>query len=263
MASAHTNQTPTLGDVDNGAAITTGVRFTVDSDTTITAIRFWVPTTNTGTYTVGLYETTASDGGGSPAGTLLQSASAAAGTLTGGQFNNVAITPQAVVSTKVYTAAVHSSSGRIVASGSVFDEGPISNGGVTLLASGADPNPPGLGTTFNGVFSEGASLTYPVSQFNQTDYFVDVVAGVSVVEGAGLSAATSTDAAAAVVTALAAMSSAGASTGTASGLVRVFGAGLSAAVSAGLITVIADVAGKPVVSFTVARPLVTTSRGAP
>lgn len=261
MVSAHTNQTPASGDVDNGAAITTGVRFTVDSNTTVTAVRFWVPTTNTGTYTVGLYETTASDPGGT--GTLLQTASAASGTLVAGQFNNVSITPQAVTTGKVYTAAVHASSGRIVATSAAFSGAAISNGGITLLQVGTDPNPPGLGTMFNGVFKEGAALAYPDSAFNGTDYFADVVAGTSTVEGAGLSAATSTDTVAALVTVLAAGSSDATSTDTATALVKVFGAGLSAALSGGLLTVIADVAGQPVVTITLAAPLVTTSRGAP
>lgn len=281
MVSAHTVQTPASGNVDNGAAITTGVRFTVDADTTVSAIRFWVPTTNTGTYTVALYETTAADPGGT--GTLLRSASAASGTLTPDTWNNVAITPQAITTGKIYTAAVHSSSGRIVATGAVFSGAGISNGGINLLQNGSDPNPPGLGGAFNGVFIEGASLAYPTTAFNTTDYFVDIVAGAAIVTGAGtsdavtsdtaaalvrvLGAATSdaasSDTAAAIVAVLASVADSAASTATASALVRVFGAGLSAATTTDLLTVLADVAGNPLISITSPRILVTTSRGAP
>jgi hypothetical protein len=284
MVSAHTSQTPASGDVNNGAAITTGVRFTVDSNTTVSAIRFWVPTTNSGTYTVGLYETTTDDDGVTPGtGTLLQSASAASGTLTPDTWNNVSITPQAITTGTVYTAAVHSSSGRIVASNGAFNSAGISNEGINLLQTGADPNPPALGSMFNGVFSEGASLTYPTSTFNGTDYFSDIVAGAAVVTGAGTSDAVSTDTvsalvgvlgagtsdalatstAAALATVLAAGLSAAASTAEGSALVTVLAAALSAATTTDLLTVTADVAGRPVVTTTIALTLVTTSRGAP
>jgi hypothetical protein len=174
VPTAHTSQTPAAGDVNTGAAITTGVRFTVASAVTVSAIAFWVPGTNSGTYTGGLYQTTADDDpAASGTGTLLTSASVGSGSVTAGTWASIPITPQTLSTGTVYTAAVHSSSGRIVATSTGLASS-ISNGGVTLLANGSDPNPPGLGSLANGVFVVGAALAYPVSVFNSTDYFVDV-----------------------------------------------------------------------------------------
>lgn len=176
---AHTTETPTDGNVDNGAAITVGVRFTVDDDEPITHIAFWVPTTNTGTYTVGLYETTSDDDpGGSGTGDELASASVAAGSVTSDAWAEVPLdTPYVPSPGVVYTAARHASSGRYVSTSGVFTGADISGGGVTLIESGADPTPPGLGVMRNGVFEEGAALAYPRSSFGNADYFVDVVRG--------------------------------------------------------------------------------------
>lgn len=174
MPTAHTSQTPASGDVANGNAITTGVRFIVADATPITAIAFYVPVTNTGTYTGGLWITTSDDSpDGSGTGTLQRSASIAAGSLTGGAWGIIPITSFTPSTGVVYTAGVHSSSGRIVSTGAGLASA-ITAGGVTLLAAGTDPNPPALGSMTNGVFVENAALAYPVSSFNTSDYFIDV-----------------------------------------------------------------------------------------
>jgi hypothetical protein len=173
MTSAHTTETPTLGDVNNGNAITTGGTYVFSSNGSVTAIRFWVPTTNTGTYTVKLYEvTTDDDPDGSGTGTELASAQALAAALTASAFNDVNITPVSVVAGTYYRAAVHCTSGRIVATSLAFNSAGITNGAVTAIQTGT--NSP-LGSLRNGTFTEGASPAYPASSFNATDYFVDVV----------------------------------------------------------------------------------------
>lgn len=173
---AHTSQTPANGNVDNGGGITTGVRFTVDEELTIAAVAFWVPTTNTGTYTVGLYETTSDDDpNGSGTGTLLESGSAASGTITPDGWAEIPLgTPVVCSPGTVYTAARHSS-GRYVSTPGTFTSAAIAGNGVTLLQAGTDPNPPGLGSMVNGMFAEGGALAYPNSAFGLADYFVDIV----------------------------------------------------------------------------------------
>lgn len=183
---AHTT-TPASTDVNNGAAITVGVRLTVDATKSCDGVAFYVPGTNTGTYTVGLYETTAAGGPGGT-GTLLASSSVSAASVTAGTWARSTFTPQSLTTGKVYTAAVHSSSGRIVATGAGLGSA-ITGNGVTLLASGTDPNPPGLGSMVNGIFNEGASLAYPTDTFNNTDYFPDL----SIVTGQSAAAGTASE----------------------------------------------------------------------
>lgn len=188
---AHTT-TPASGDVNNGAAISTGVRFTVNASKTCDGIAFRVPGTNTGTYTGTLYETTSDDSpGGSGTGTVLSSGAVAAATVTAGTWAVIPLAvAQALTTGKVYTAAVHSSSGRIVSTSHGLDSA-ITGNGVTLLAPGTDPNPPGLGTMTNGVFTEGVAPAYPNTSFNNSDYFADVSLATGL--SATLATATETD----------------------------------------------------------------------
>lgn len=174
MAKAHVAETPVNLNVDNGAAITTAVSFTVASNRTVYAVQFWGPTTNSGTYTVELWEITGDDDPGPAGGTLLQSASIASADVTPGAWNRVAITPQAVVTTKVYRAARHASSGRYVSTSGAFTGASISNAGITLVESGSNPGGLFGGVLRNGTFREGAAGNYPASSFGAADYFVDV-----------------------------------------------------------------------------------------
>ena len=171
--SAHTSETPSLLDVNNGAAITVGATIVFAADGQVTAIRFWAPGTNTGTYTGALYEVTSDDDpAGSGTGDLLVSAAVASGNITAGAFNDITVASVDVTAGTYYRAAVHCTSGRIVATGAAFASAAITNGNVTDIQHGtATP----LGTLHNGAFTEGVSLSYPATSFNATDYFVDVV----------------------------------------------------------------------------------------
>lgn len=172
---AHTTETPSEADLNNGAAITLGVRFTVSVETEIGAVSFYAPTTNSGTYTAGVWETdTDDDPNGSGTGTLLDSGSLAFGSVTPGDWNDIPLdAPVTCVPDTVYTAGVHASSGRFVRTASFYTSNSLTGNGVTLLQAGTDPNPPGLGSMVNGVFTEGGALAYPASQFNFADYFID------------------------------------------------------------------------------------------
>ncbi len=174
---AHTSETPSEGNLDNGTGITLGVRFTVDSELDISAVAFYAPTTNTGAYTAGLWETTADDDPvTSGTGDLLDTGSLASGSVTPGAWNEIPLDAPVTCSPgTVYTAGVHTSSGRFVRTQLAFSGASITGNGVTLLQAGTDPNPPGLGSMVNGMFAEGASIAYPNSAFGLADYFVDVV----------------------------------------------------------------------------------------
>lgn len=176
MARAHVDDTPPASlNVDNGAPITTAVSLIVASNRTIYAIWFWVPTTNSGTYTVELWEITGDDDPGPAGGTLLASKAVAAAAVTAGQWNRVNLdTPVAVTTNKVYRAARHATSGRYVATSGAFTSGPISNAGITLVQSGTNPGALFPGVLRNGTFREAAAGNYPSSSFNASDYGVDV-----------------------------------------------------------------------------------------
>lgn len=167
---AHTSQTPASGNVDNGAAITLGVRFYAPDGATVSGIAFYAPTTNTGTYSARLWLSTAPDD--SATGTLLQSGSLASGSVTPGAWNTIPLAaPVELDPDTVYTAGVHTSSGRFVLTSGAFSSA-ISGNGIVLIQSGDDPV--GFGVSRNGVFTEGASPTFPTSTFGQSDYFIDV-----------------------------------------------------------------------------------------
>lgn len=167
---AHTSQTPVSGNVDNGAAITLGVRFYAPDGATVSGIAFYAPTTNTGTYSARLWLSTAPDD--SATGTLLQSGSLGSGSVTPGAWNTIPLAaPVELDPDTVYTAGVHTSSGRFVLTSGAFSSS-ISGNGIVLIQSGDDPV--GFGVSRNGVFTEGASPTFPTSTFGQSDYFIDV-----------------------------------------------------------------------------------------
>lgn len=173
---AHTTETPSEANLDNTAGITLGVRFTVSETLDIGAVSFYAPTTNTGTYTAGLWETTSDDDpNGSGTGALLETGSLGSGSVTPGAWNDVPLdAPVTCTSGTVYTAGIHTSSGRFVRSQNFYASNSLTGAGVTLLQAGTDPLPPGLGSMVNGVFFEGPSIGYPNSQFNLADYFIDV-----------------------------------------------------------------------------------------
>lgn len=171
--SAHTSQTPTDGDEDNGTAVTTGCKYVFAKPGVVSAIRWWAPATNTGTYTLALYEVTNTN-----TGTLLASASVESTGVTGGAWNNTPITAQSVSPDKTYVAARHSTSGRFVRTAGVFTAAGITNGNVTAIANGTDSPGPG-GALLNCTYDEDAALGYPASQFGEPDYFVDVLFDVT------------------------------------------------------------------------------------
>ena len=164
---------PTNPDINNGNAITLGVRFMVDEALSLGGVTFYAPATNSGTYSYALYETTSDDDpNGSGTGTLIDDGSIAAAGITPGAWNDLPL-PFDAEPGVVYTASVHTSSGRFVNTPNAFVSAGISGNGVTLLQTGASPSPPTLGSMLNGVFLDNA-LGYPNTRFNDADYGIDV-----------------------------------------------------------------------------------------
>lgn len=170
--SLFTSQTPAVQGTDGSPGITTAttVKFAVDG--TVSAIRFYATSTPSGTYTVAIWEVTGTDAGAGGTGTLLQSQTIAAGSITGNAFNSVSITPVSVVSTKLYRVGVHNPS-LYVATNSFFTSA-LTNGNITGVQDNTDPLSNGW-TIRQGTFIIDAALQYPRQVGSSASYFADVV----------------------------------------------------------------------------------------
>lgn len=182
--SLFTTQLPINPNVSEGSATTLAGTFTFAVDGTVSGIRFLAPSSVSGTFDGVLYEITTDDSGGTGAGTVLGTATFSA--LSPGNWNVATFaTPIAVTAAKTYRAAVRTSAGRYTATNNAFNGTSIVNGNVTGVQSNSLI--PGHGTFLNGTFT-GDVTSYPVTSFQSTNYFVDVVFDAA---GAGVTTVTS------------------------------------------------------------------------
>jgi hypothetical protein len=147
------------GGVDGGPdnAVEVGVKFRSDVAGTITGIRFYKASTNTGTHVGNLW---------SAAGQLLAS----------GIFNNetasgwqqlIFSTPVSITANTVYVASYHTNVGHYSQDPNYFATTGADNAPLHALQNGVSGG--------NGVFSYGASSVFPTQTFNAANYWVDVV----------------------------------------------------------------------------------------
>jgi hypothetical protein len=177
LAAHATSWTPTQPDIANGNAITLGGRFTASGSINLRGVAFFAPATVGGTYTAAIWQTTTDDDGVTPGtGTLIGQVSVMAASITPGAWNYLAV-PATVTAGLVWTAGVWTSTGRYVRTAGTYTGATVSGHGITFFATGTDPNPPGLGSMRNGMFADdpgGAGLAYPVTNFGDADYSIDV-----------------------------------------------------------------------------------------
>lgn len=176
MASIFTSQTPSAPNAVEPGGISLGTTFVPAVNGTVTGIRFYAPTTVTGTWSGALYQpTTDDDPEGSGLGTLLGSG-ALVSPPTPGAWNAIPLNaPVAVTAGVPYRAVYHNTEGRYVSTPSFgpFVSGGLVNGDLTAPANGV--NSGGLGSLWNGTFRTGATIAYPSNSFGQGCYFADVV----------------------------------------------------------------------------------------
>jgi hypothetical protein len=147
--------TPAVQSQPDTQAITVGVKFRASTSGTIVGIRFFKGSLNTGTHTGSLW---------SSSGQLLASAVFSSETASGWQQVNFS-TPVAITANTTYVASYHTTSGYYSITRPYFTSA-FTNGPLTALANGTDPN---------GVYTYGASSTFPTTSFQATNYWVDVV----------------------------------------------------------------------------------------
>ena len=147
------------GTVDDGpdSAVELGVKFRSDIAGSITGIRFYKATANTGTHVGNLW---------SSAGTNLATATFSGETASGWQQVSFA-TPVAIASNTVYVASYHASNGHYSEDDNYFASKGVDNPPLHALTNGVSGG--------NGVYAYGASSAFPNQTWNAANYWVDVV----------------------------------------------------------------------------------------
>jgi hypothetical protein len=144
--------TPTTAAADDSSAIELGTRFVASQDGTVTAVKFYKGTGNTGTHVGSLW---------TAGGTRLGQVTFTNESATGWQAATFA-TPIPVTAGTEYVVSYYAPVGRYSASPGYF---------VSARTVGPLTAPAGA----NGVYRYGSGGGFPTGSYNSTNYFVDVV----------------------------------------------------------------------------------------
>jgi hypothetical protein len=149
------------GTIDQGpdGAVELGVKFRSDTGGTITGIRFYKASTNTGTHVGSLWSTT---------GQRLAFATFTNETASGWQQVNFA-TPVSITANIVYVASYHTTVGHYSQDENYFATAGVDSPPLHALRSGESGS--------NSVFAYGVAGTFPTQTYNASNYWVDVVFG--------------------------------------------------------------------------------------
>ena len=149
--------TPGVVAVSDPNSVELGVKFVSTQAGTITALRFYKGSLNTGTHTATLW---------SAAGTSLATATYANESASGWQQVNLP-TPIAISANTTYVASYHTP-GNYSGDSNYFATSGQVNGPLTAPATGAVSGG-------NGVYAYGSSSIFPTNTFQASNYWVDVV----------------------------------------------------------------------------------------
>jgi hypothetical protein len=137
-------------------AVEVGVKVRSDIGGVITGVRFYKLSNNTGTHVVNLWTS---------GGALLATATATGETASGWQLVTFA-TPVPIVANTIYVASYHSNTGGYAVDSNYF----------TVDVNNATLHAPSNGSSGgNGVYAYGANSTFPISSYNASNYWVDVI----------------------------------------------------------------------------------------
>jgi PKD repeat protein len=147
------------GSVDGGpdGAVELGVKFRSDVAGTITGIRFYKASTNTGTHVGNLWSST---------GMRLATATFTNETASGWQQVNFS-SPVPIAANTVYVASYHANTGHYSADVNYFATAGVDTPPLHALASGVSGG--------NGVYAYGTGSAFPTQTWNAANYWVDVV----------------------------------------------------------------------------------------
>ncbi len=147
---------PGTVDSGDGTAVNLGVRFQSSVAGTISGIRFYKASTNTGTHVGTLYSDT---------GTQLAQATFSGESASGWQ--QVTFTPVSINANTTYVAAYHTTVGHYSDNNNYFTSAYV-NSPLTALAD----NPSG---DRNAVYTYSSSVVFPTSTYESCNYWVDIV----------------------------------------------------------------------------------------
>jgi hypothetical protein len=151
------SNSPALSDAGDPGAIEVGVRFRSDVVGSITGIRFYKASTNTGTHVGNLWTNT---------GTLLATGTFAQESASGWQTLSFS-TPVTIAANTTYVASYFAPAGHYSADSNYFAGAGVSNAPLFALQTGLDGA--------NGVYTYNSGSAFPASSFQATNYWVDVV----------------------------------------------------------------------------------------
>ena len=150
------NLKPTTIDSGPDNSVELGVKFKADLNGTITGIRFYKSSNNTGTHAGSLW---------SSSGTLLASATFTNETPSGWQQVSFS-TPVEVTAGTVYVASYHTTVGHYSEDQNYFASSGVDNPPLHALKNGI--------SGFDGVYTYSSTAAFPSSGFNFSNYWVDV-----------------------------------------------------------------------------------------
>ena len=152
LVSMFPTQTPVTPSDSDATGIELGTAFTPSVAGSVTAIKFYKGSGNTGTHTGSLWTST---------GTKLASVTFAGESASGWQTAQLA-TPVDLTAGQTYVVSYFAPKGHYSSTGAFFNS-PVTNGPLTAVS------------TNNGLYRYGSTSGFPTSSWNATNYFVDVV----------------------------------------------------------------------------------------
>jgi hypothetical protein len=147
--------TPAVVDAGDTSATVLGVKFNADVNGSITGIRFYKASANTGTHVGALW---------TAAGTQLAQGTFGGETASGWQTLTLS-TPVAVTAGTTYVASYLAPRGHYSVTSAAFSN-PLDNPPLHALDTG---------TSANGVYTYSTTSVFPTNTFNSTNYWVDVL----------------------------------------------------------------------------------------
>lgn len=150
------NPTPTVLSDADATGIELGVKFRASSSLAVTGIRFYKSSQNTGIHTGSLWTSS---------GLQLASVVFTDETASGWQKMLFA-SPVTIAANMTYIASYFAPNGHYSSTANYFSSA-VTTGPLTALSDG---------TSRNGVYSYGISSVFPTSDFNATNYWVDIIA---------------------------------------------------------------------------------------